>query len=191
MESILVILCIVFFTVLTYGLIQGLNMNKFHKHNCRTLYIPETMDLEGAINSIKGLHSDGLKRRALEVGATHDYVDTVSDIDLKVFIIQNSLSEEHVLFKDLRKDVETRDLIPKRDYCRAMLRNGTRIPSCPEISKPNIEKPTLEDYNKVVLPVPKIVSDMKHILITDPFTYIRHMREDMDDYENKKYSLLI
>jgi len=165
-------------------------MNKFHKHNCRTLYIPEAMDLEGAFHSIKGLDSDGLKRRALEVGGTHEYVDTVTDIDLKVFIIQNSLSDEHILFKDIRKDiikgVDQQDLIQKRDYCKAMMREGKRIQWCPKIAKP-----TLEDYKPVVLPPPKTVLDKKHILMTDPSTTIRQMRKDMDDYENKKYSLVI
>ena len=66
MESILAILCIVFFAVLTYGLVQSSNITKYHLDDCRTIYIPEEIDLETAYKSIKGKNLNALKKRARE-----------------------------------------------------------------------------------------------------------------------------
>lgn len=180
MKSILTIGCIVFFCIITYGLAQSSTMNKYHTYNCRTIYIPEDMDLEKAFYSIKNLTSNGLKKRAIELGATDEIIKESDDRSLKVFIIQNSISDEHILFEDLNKTLDTDELIKKRDYCRNLSRNNKTDVNCP--TKPN---PELNDYNKVKLPEPTNIYEEEHKILQDPFISIREMREDIDDYINK------
>jgi len=109
MESVLALLCIVFFILLTYGLIQGYNLQKHHKYNCRTIYIPEDIDLETAFQTIENKDTNQLKKRARQLGATKDFVDSISDLELKVFIIQTSISNEHILFKELEEEIIMRE----------------------------------------------------------------------------------
>jgi len=186
MESILAILCIVFFVVLTYGLIQGANLQKFHKHNCRTIYIPESIDLETAFRSVQNLTIDDLKKRGRDLGATKEFTDKQTEIELKIFIIQNSISEDHILFDDISEDINKRDLIQNREYCRDQIRNHHHHQSCP--SQPN---PTLGDYSDVIIPQPTNLLEEEHILLTDPSISIEQMREDIDDYTNKNITIII
>lgn len=109
MESVLALLCMFFFTLLTYGLIQGHNLQKHHKFNCRNIYIPEDIDLETAFDSIKYKDLNQLKKRARQLGATKDFVDSISDLELKVFIVQTSISDEHILFKELEEEIKMRE----------------------------------------------------------------------------------
>jgi|TARA_B110001469_G_C9372211_1_gene193839 hypothetical protein len=180
MESILAILCIVFFAVLTYGLIHGNNLTKNHLYNCRTLYIPEDIDLDTAYNSV--LHKDinGLMKRARELGASKKRVDTLKKegepwLELKKYIIVNSISNEHILFNDITGDIVDKELVEKRDYCRKNNNNTT----CPTI--PN---PTLGDYSNVQIPSPTNLLEQEHIWLPDPSISIQEMREDIDDYIN-------
>ena len=111
MESILAILCIVFFAVLTYGLVQGSNVTKYHLDDCRTIYIPEEIDLETAYKSIKGKNLNALKKRARELGASKEFVDTFKDeknskLKLSEYIIRNSISDEHILLKDIKGTIK-------------------------------------------------------------------------------------
>ena len=62
MESILVILCIVFFLIFTHGFVEYGNSNKFHTYNCHTIYIPEDLDLETTFKFVNSLSHDGLKK---------------------------------------------------------------------------------------------------------------------------------
>ena len=116
MENVLSILCIVFLAILTYGLVQGSNLQHHHKHNCRTLYISENIDLETAYKSIEGKDTAGLKQRARQLGASREFVVPLSDIELKVFIIQTSISDDHIL------SIEIEDQIKARDAGRTLLR---------------------------------------------------------------------
>jgi hypothetical protein len=116
MESVLSILCIVFFAVLTYGLIQGRNLTKNHLDDCRVIYVPEEINLELAYKSIANKDLNSLKRRARELGATREFVDKFKDsvnnnlyIELKKFIIVNSISNEHILFDTVENDIKTRE----------------------------------------------------------------------------------
>tara|TARA_Y100000768_G_scaffold78074_1_gene55327 strand:- start:1720 stop:2298 length:579 start_codon:yes stop_codon:yes gene_type:complete len=106
MESVLAVLCIVFFAILTYGLVQGRNLTKDHLYNCRTLYIPEYIDLELAYKNVSDLKNlDALKKRARELGASQKFVKRFdkdsNKTDLKKFIILNSISNEHILFDSI------------------------------------------------------------------------------------------
>ena len=67
MNSLLSIFCIVFFSIITYAVITGANLNKNHKYNCRTLYIPEDIDLETAFDSVQYKDINELKKRAKEL----------------------------------------------------------------------------------------------------------------------------
>ena len=113
MESVLAVLCIVFFAVLTYGLVQGRNLTKDHLYNCRTLYIPEDIDLELAYKNVTDKNLDALKKRARELGASQKFVerfDKDSDkTDLQKFIILNSISNEHILFDKLEDTLEDKE----------------------------------------------------------------------------------
>jgi hypothetical protein len=105
MESVLAVLCIIFFVVLTYGLIQGNNLQTNHKYNCRVIYIPEDIDLETAFESVDNKNTDQLKKRARELGGIREFVDSISDLELKVFIVQHSIGEEHIPFNELEQDI--------------------------------------------------------------------------------------
>ena len=113
MESVLAILCIVFFAVLTYGLVQGRNLTKDHLYNCRTLYIPEDIDLELAYKNVTDKNLDALKKRARELGASQKFVerfDKGSDkTDLQKFIILNSISNEHILFDSIEDTLDSKE----------------------------------------------------------------------------------
>jgi hypothetical protein len=111
MECVLATLCIFFFILLTYALIQGYNLQKHHKFNCRTIYIPEDIDLETAFKSIENKDKNKLKKRARQLGATKEFINSITDIELKVFIIQTSISNEHILFKELEEEIKMRDEI--------------------------------------------------------------------------------
>ena len=122
MESILAILCIVFFAVLTYELVQGRNLTKDHIYNCRTIFIPEEVDLELAYKSVKTNKNPSLrelnylKKRARELGASKDFVDGFKEKNkdnpnpdytkLKVFIVQNSISDKHIQFNKVEKEIK-------------------------------------------------------------------------------------
>jgi len=115
MESILVILCIVFFAVLTYGLIQGSNLTKDHLYDCRTIYIPEEIDLELAYESIRTNNLNYLKKKGRELGASKKFVDKFKEktkdnpnpdyTDLKIFIVQNSVSDKHIAFTEVKDEI--------------------------------------------------------------------------------------
>jgi len=114
MESIIAILCIVFFAVLTYGLVQGRNLTKDHQYDCRTLYIPEEIDLELAYKSINNNNINYLKKRASELGASREFLDKFKEkdapyLEIKKYIILNSVSDEHILFKKVDKSIEARE----------------------------------------------------------------------------------
>jgi hypothetical protein len=116
MESVLSILCIVFFAVLTYGLIQGRNLTKNHLDDCRVIYVPEEINLELAYKSIANKDLNSLKRRARELGATREFVDKFKEsvdkhsyIELKKFILVNSISNEHILFDKVEDDIKKRE----------------------------------------------------------------------------------
>jgi len=121
MRSVLALICIVFFAVLTYGLIQGANIDRFHVQSCRNIYVPEDMDLSVALQSIHGLDKPALQKRARELGAKKSFVDTLSESDLKVYVVQRSVSNEHIVFEELE------DIIKKRESDRQTIR--TKEPS--------------------------------------------------------------
>jgi len=195
MESILAILCIVFFVIVTYGLIQGANLTKFHKDNCRTIYLPEHIDLETAFKHVDGKSLDELKKRGRSLGASKGFVDKSTEKDLKIFIIQNSISDEHILFNDLSEDITIRERIKKREYCRHTIRemdawfphdNEYGEPIVPPIldeNCPTHPNPTLADYDKVVLPPPKTRLEREQVTLEDPAKFMISLKEDMDNYE--------
>jgi hypothetical protein len=176
MESILAILCIVFFAILTYGLIGAYNLQKNHKYNCHTIYIPEDLDLEKAFKGLDKLTLNGLKRRARRLGATKEFANESTETELKSYVIQMGVSEEHILFTDISEDIKVRDNTKKRDYCRSQYREPTPDPACPT---PPVE---LQKYSSIILPNPTDIFE-------DPFIsseeILKKMRIDIDDYENK------
>ena len=114
MESVLALLCVVFFAVLTYGLIQGQNLTRNHLYNCRTIYIPEDINIEQVYQRIAGkslLELQGLARR---LGASKEYTDKYTSLDypwleLKKFIILHSVSDEHIYLESLDETILEKD----------------------------------------------------------------------------------
>jgi hypothetical protein len=193
MDSILAILCIVFLCVLTYGLIQGYNLSKFHKYNCHTLYIPENLDLEQAFQSVTNRNLDELKKKARMQGATREFVDKYTTEDdkkyLKSFIIQNIISDEHILLSDIKEEGEARDNVEKRDYCKRLLREGSSDVNCPS------EPASLPEYSDVILPTPENTVGYEHALLKygfmKPAEILEYMKKDQEDYEVNTYSFMI
>ena len=109
MNSVLSIVCIIFFAALTNIFIKGYNEKRDHKYDCRTLLIPEDIDLDAALESITGIDTNGLKKRALELGASQAFVDKTSDIDLKIYIIQESIEEKHIPTVDIESKIKERE----------------------------------------------------------------------------------
>lgn len=193
METILLILCIVFFIILTRGIIQATNINKLHKHNCRTIYIPENLDLEQAFNYVNKLDINGLKKRARKLGATKEFTDNSTILELKSFIVQNSIGDDHILFTDITQDIKTRDNIKKLEYCNKTKREGNKDIACPT------EPAKLSEYSNVNIPKPINQLEKEHIFLEDEIYNILHpeyrikniikeMKIDNDNYENKLYS---
>tara|TARA_Y100000389_G_scaffold66357_1_gene62454 strand:+ start:261 stop:848 length:588 start_codon:yes stop_codon:yes gene_type:complete len=190
MESILAIFCIVSLTILMYGLIQSSNINKFHKYNCHTLYIPEDLDLEEAFKSVDNLSLDSLKKRARVLGASREFIDKYNKEEdkkyLKSFIIQESISDEHILFDDITKKIDTRENINKREYCRKLEREGKTDDSCPKLPA------KLEDYSNVIIPTPTNKLERDHVLLEyeflQPEEIIDYMKQYQEDYEDINYS---
>ena len=50
------------------------------------------------------------------MGATKQFADTAKIKELKAYIIQNSLTNEHILFTDITEDIELRENIEKENY---------------------------------------------------------------------------
>lgn len=192
MDSILAILCIVFFAVLTYGLIQGYNLSKFHKYNCHTLYIPENLNLEQAFQSVNNLSLNMLKKRARILGASHEFINKYSKEDdkkfLKAYIIQKTLSDDHILFTDITEDITLRSNIDKREYCRKTIREGSPDINCPILAT------DISDYSSVVIPSPTNLLEHDPMFIEyghmSPDEIIEYMKKEQDEYEDHTFSFM-
>ena len=106
MDSVLSIVCIIFFAFLTHYYIKGYNTLRHHKYDCKTLYIPEDFDIDTALETVTGATRDELKKRALTLGATQVFVDSESDMELKKYIIQTSISDGHIMKKEIEDKLE-------------------------------------------------------------------------------------
>ena len=110
MDSVLAIICIILFAILTYGLIRGRNLTKNHLIDCRTIYIPEEYDLEMAYKSINTNNINLLKKRASELGASNDFLKKIkNEIKLKEFILLHSISNNHILFDKVETKIKERE----------------------------------------------------------------------------------
>lgn len=187
MESVLAIICIGFITLFTYAAIQGYNITKFHKYNCHTVYIPDNINLEQAFQSVNNLSLNALKKRARELGASKEFIDKYNDENskkyLKSYIIQNSISDDHILFNDITEDVKLRENIKKREYCRQLDREGISIDNCPSLPA------KLEDYSNVIIPSPTNKLEREHSFLDyefiKPEDLVDSMKKDQQDYEDK------
>ncbi len=122
MESVLVLLCMIFFIILIRGFIAGVNLNKNNLIKCRRIYVPQDINLETAFNSLINKNLDGLKKRARELGATKKYIDELdnelnnelnTEIDKEnklkkfiEFIVLNSISDGHILFESIEGTID-------------------------------------------------------------------------------------
>ena len=109
MDSVLSIVCIIFFALLTHYYIKGYNTLRHHKYNCKTLYIPEDFDVDTALETVSGATRDELKKRALTLGASQIFVDNESEIEIKKYIIQTSISDSHIMTEEIEDKIKQRE----------------------------------------------------------------------------------
>ena len=193
MENILAIICIGFITLFTYAAIQGYNITKFHKYNCHTVYIPDNINLEQAFQSVNNLSLNKLKKKDRQLGASKDFIDKYNNEDskkyIKSYIIQNSISEDHILFNDITEDIDLRENIKKREYCRQLDREGLDMNTCPQLPA------KLEDYSKIVIPLPTNQLEKDHYFIEyefiKPEDIVDSMKKDQKDYEDKNIEFML
>ena len=108
MNVILSLFVISILSIFVYGFVQAYQLNKDHKYDCHVIYIPEDLDVDAAFQSIEGKSHNQLKKRARELGASHYFADHASPYDLRLFILQTSISEEHILNLDIQQEMEDR-----------------------------------------------------------------------------------
>ena len=109
MDSVLSIVCIIFFALLTHYYIKGYNILRNHKYDCKTLYIPEDFDVDTALETVSGATRDELKKRALTLGASQIFVDNESEIEIKKYIIQTSISDSHIMTEEIEDKIKQRE----------------------------------------------------------------------------------
>lgn len=109
MRSLLTIGCILFLVILSYGFIQGVNYKQHHKYTCKTIFIPEDIDIETAFDSVNTTNIHKLRKRARSLGASKDQVESMSSMELKVYIIQMSVSEEHIVTQQVEQEIIDRE----------------------------------------------------------------------------------
>jgi hypothetical protein len=124
-NTLLLFLCIVFFACLTYGLIQGDNLNRLHYYNCKTIYIPEDIDIETIYQEIHAMDIHQLRKRARYLGTSEGKMKILAKMnikdekrELKEIIISLSKRDEDIRFKKL----EDEDVI-KREIKRSLLQD--------------------------------------------------------------------
>ena len=193
METILAIGCIVFFSVLTYALIQGVNLHKFHKYNCHTLYIPEDINIEQLFQSVNNISLDELKKTARTIGASRDFIDRFTlENDkkyLKSYIIRNSISDEHIKTTDLTKEVIVRENINKREYCNRLSYKRSKELQCPDTPA------TLDDYKNVDISESNKIDEPKYAFMKykylTPEELVIIMKKGQEEYEDRNISFMI
>jgi hypothetical protein len=182
-------------------------MDTFHKYNCHTLYIPEDIDLEKAFQSVAKSSLHELQKKARELGASRAFVKQFNDREglhqLKSYIIQNSISDEHILFNDITEEVATRENIQKRDYCRHITREisewyshndeyGRAVPPPPMNTSCPPPGSTLDRYESVVIPTSMNRLESNHEFLQNEFLepedMIRVMKQDEEYYEDRHIS---
>ena len=109
MNSVLSIICIAFFAYLIHYIIKGYNQMKEHGKSCKSLYIPEDFDLNVALDTVVGLTRDKLERRALELGIKRGELKDKNDTNLKVLIIQKSISDKHIMTMEIEEKIKYRE----------------------------------------------------------------------------------
>jgi hypothetical protein len=147
---------------------------------------------------VDNLSLNELKQRARTIGASREFVDRFRvDTDkkyLKSYIIQNSVSDEHIVTTDIIEDIVLQDNIKKRDYCRAQNRKheeGVPI-QCP------VKSENLNDYENVILPSLRNKEKIEykeqyqeHFNFLTPEELIIYMKQDIEDYEDKNISFMM
>lgn len=129
MNVILSILIITILSIFVYGFVQGYQLTKDHKYDCHTIYIPEDLDVDTAFQSIDGKSHNQLKKRARELGANRQFVERADPYDLRLFILQTSISNEHILTLDLEQEIRDRDEINYEVRSNEEIQTTDPIPS--------------------------------------------------------------
>jgi hypothetical protein len=68
------------------------------------------MNLDQAIQSVNGLSMNELKKRARQLSATDEFIKEADMIDLKLYIVQYSISEDHIVTNEDKNRIEQNDM---------------------------------------------------------------------------------
>ena len=86
-----------------------MNYKQHHKYACKTIFIPEDIDIETAFESVNTTNIHKLRKRARSLGASKDQVEAMSLMELKVYILQMSVSEEHIVTQQVEQEIMDRE----------------------------------------------------------------------------------
>lgn len=173
------IVCIIFVAILMRGYILAVNINKHHEYSCRSIIIPEDIDIPTAFTDIIGRDINFLKKRASSLGATREFINSSSLLELKVFILQNSISERHIIFEELEQSIVDKEI---ENY-------NLRNPDNPYIPQDGdtpreIIRDLQENYNLESVETYNLLSDNPFdpttVDVLDPRLSIQELREDLD-----------
>ena len=144
MNSVLSILCIIFFAYLIHYLIKGYNKYREYGVNCKPIYILEDYDLDVALDTVVGLSRNMLERRALELGILRDNIKDKNDTDLKILIIQKSIEDKHIMTMEIEEKIKERE---KRRLIIRELSNNEEVDINNDIQQfnPNVTLDALRD----------------------------------------------
>jgi len=144
MNSVLSIICIIFFAYLIHYLIKGYNKYREYGVNCKTIYIPEDFDLDVALDTVVGLSRNMLERRALDLGILRDNIKDKNDTDLKILIIQKSIEDKHIMTMEIEEKIKERE---KRRLIIRELSNNEEVDINNDIQQfnPNVTLDALRD----------------------------------------------
>ena len=75
MRSLYTIGCVFFFSNHVYVSPKGVNYKQNHKYACKTIFIPEDIDIETAFGSVNTTNIHKLRKRAKVIRASKDQVE--------------------------------------------------------------------------------------------------------------------
>ena len=146
MDVLVALLCIVFLSVLIYGIVYGHNLTKEHGISCRTIYIPEDVSPKALREDLLSLDdnkndskvSDKLKKRARSLGISKTKVDTMKKSELIRLILMESVDPTRIILEG--EDIEQSNINKIKTLKRIIL-------SINSISEDNY-KEAMENYIK-------------------------------------------
>lgn len=105
MNTILSIVCITLLVFITYIISKGIHENKNYYVSCKSLYIPEDLDVNLALENYGSMKRLELEKKARSLGATKEFIDKLTLLELKIYVIQSSITSKHIITDDLEDSI--------------------------------------------------------------------------------------